>query len=67
MVSRSNAMFSNRHSVPEEEECSIGAHQNQKIEETEKETETERKTVQPFHIRVPRFPDVSVSFINKIS
>ena len=67
MVSHCNAMFSNRNIVPEEEECSLGAHQDKKTEETEKKAENERKTVQPLHIRVPRFPDVSVLFINKIS
>ena len=67
MVSRRGAMLSNSDSVPKEEECSIGACEDQKNQETEKKTEIERKTVQSLRIRVPRVPDVSVLFINKIS
>ena len=67
MVSHRDAMLSNRDIVPKEEECSIGACEDQKIEETEKKAEIERKTVQSLRIRVPRVPDVSVLFINKIS
>ena len=59
--------FSSRDKFPQEEECSIGACEDQKNQETEKKTEIERKTVQPLRIRVPRVPDVSVLFINKIS
>ena len=69
MVGHWDVTFSNRDNVPKEEECSIGACQDQESQENEKKAEIERKTLQSLHIRVPKslYPDVSVSFINKIS
>ena len=67
LVGHFDVTFSSRDKFPKEEECSIGACEDQKNQETEKKTEIERKTLQSIRIRVPRVPDVSVLFINKIS
>ena len=70
LVGHFDVTFSSRDKFPKEEECSIGACQAQESQENEKKTEIERKTLQSLHIiRAPKslYPDVSVSFINKIS
>ena len=69
LVGHFDVTFSSRDKFPKEEECSIGACQAQESQENEKKTEIERKTLQSIHMRAPKslYPDVSVSFINKIS
>ena len=53
--------------IPQAEERSCKTKdENKKNQETVQKTEVETKTVQPPHLRFPRFPDVSI-FTDKIS